>query len=124
MRPIGKPIMKENEKRRTLAAIKATPGRIKNSIVDKVSDVMSYPARRAAQKAMLNSDKELNFIKDARSKGMSVKRENKELIATPKQVQLNVLQSMPKKNTQRDDYAKSMARATKAGGSSGLGIGR
>lgn len=36
---------------------------IKNKVIDKVSDVMSYPARRNAQKSMLKSDALLKDIK-------------------------------------------------------------
>ena len=43
---------------------------IKNKVIDKVSDVLSYPARRKAQKAILKSDAILKDIKTVRnSKG-------------------------------------------------------
>lgn len=37
--------------------------RVKDTVIDKVSDVMSYPARRAAQKSMIQSDKKYTEIK-------------------------------------------------------------
>lgn len=35
---------------------------IKNAVVNKVSDAMSYPARRAAQKSILNSNRNLSIL--------------------------------------------------------------
>lgn len=38
--------------------------KVKAGVVDKVSDVLSYPARRAAQKSMINSDRNLAVLKN------------------------------------------------------------
>lgn len=37
--------------------------KIKNKVIDKVSDIMSYPARRNAQKSILKSEKEFTRLK-------------------------------------------------------------
>lgn len=41
--------------------------RVRNKIIDEVSDVMSYPARRKAQIAMNKADKDVVAIKKART---------------------------------------------------------
>lgn len=59
MRPIGRVPKSREEAQRNVNAFKD----IKNKIVDKVSDVMSYPARRKAQKAILQDTENLKDIK-------------------------------------------------------------
>lgn len=49
--------------------------RVKDKIIDKVSDVMSYPARRNAQKSILRSNKDLETIKKNKAMGMRTVRE-------------------------------------------------
>ncbi len=110
---------------------------IKSKIIDKVSDVLSYPARRAAQKSILNADKEFKFAKSANKLGMEVHRENKigggtELIAQrralktlPAQASARAVQATNKPQlSQRDTYAKAMNAAQRNGGSNGIGVGR
>lgn len=41
-------------------------GKVKNKVIDKVSDMMSYPARRKAQKAMIKADNDVSDIKMVR----------------------------------------------------------
>lgn len=56
--------------RRNQANLKKVVGAVKNvkdTAIDKVSDVMSYPARRASQKAILAGEKLLKERKEARS---------------------------------------------------------
>ena len=107
--------------------------KIKNKVIDKVSDAMSYPARREAQKSILRSDRDLQFIKDARSKGLKTTREPMEaglmnrgsrLVtspqASPKAMQMRALGAP---SSQPAAYAKAMERARLKGGSSGVGVG-
>jgi hypothetical protein len=77
---------------------------IKSKIIDKVSDVMSFRARRAAQKSALKADKDVAAIKAARPKRV---------------VQIEVLKKKPE-ISQRDAYNKAMKSA---GPSSGIGVG-
>lgn len=71
MRPIGKPIMKREEAQGMVDGIK----RAKAKVIDKVSDVLSYPARRNAQKSILKSDKQVQEIKQNRSNKQSLQQE-------------------------------------------------
>lgn len=53
---------------------------IKNKVIDKVSDVMSYPARRNAQKSILNSNANTTALKNRSAsdkKNFSYSLENK-----------------------------------------------
>jgi len=83
----------------------------KDKVIDKVSDVLSYPARRAAQKSMLKSDEEFKEVKQANQNKQSMQRSA--LKAVIKKPQLS----------QRDQYARSMNTAVRNGGSSGVGVG-
>jgi len=50
-------------------------GAIKDKVIDKASDAMSYPARRAAQKAMIKADKRLDNVRlqrDVNKKAQSI----------------------------------------------------
>lgn len=98
---------------------------------------MSYPARRAAQKSMLRSDKDLATIKDNRSKGMTTRRESVEVgnmtrgsrlaaqkKALPAQTSARAVQATGKPQlSQREQYSQAMNRAQKNGGSNGVGVG-
>lgn len=49
------------------AVERASPmARFKRGVIDKVSDVLSYPARRKAQKAILKADRDVRDIKMVR----------------------------------------------------------
>jgi hypothetical protein len=48
------------------AFLKKSAGGAKAKVIDKVSDVMSYPARRSAQKAMIKADHDVRDIKAVR----------------------------------------------------------
>ena len=69
-RPVGRQTSRE-EAERNVAAFKG----VKNKVVDKISDLMSYPARRNAQKAMLKADKQVEQIKKARNDKKSLQEE-------------------------------------------------
>lgn len=51
------------------AFLKKKLGGFKDSVIDKVSDVMSYPARRNAQKSIIESDKKFKELRGARMGG-------------------------------------------------------
>ena len=71
MRPISKPIMKREEAQAMVDGVKSA----KNKVIDKVSDLMSYPARRNAQKAILKADKQVQEIKQRRVDKQSLQQE-------------------------------------------------
>lgn len=102
--------------------------RLKNKVIDKVSDVMSYPARRAAQKSMINADRNFGILRnrsDADKKNFkwAIEKDG-ELIASPRVKQMKALEATTKPKTQRDVYATAMNSAMKKGGSNGVGVGR
>lgn len=57
---------------------------IGKKVINVVSDVLSFPARKKAKKAIVKAEKEEKFIKSARKLGYRSKREGKEIIAYPK----------------------------------------
>lgn len=96
-------------------------------VIDKVSDAMSYQDRRASQKSMINSDRNLAVLKNRSAsdkKNYKYSLEEKGgLRGMPNQELMAQKRAIPTKNTQRDQYEKAMNRAMKKGGSNGVGVG-
>lgn len=102
---------------------------IKNKVIDKVSDAMSYPARRAAQKSMINSDRAFHSMKNVGTSALKGGVKKAMEGVTPKLRQMEALKrgavkAITPQISQRDSYARAMNKAQSNGGSNGIGVGK